>query len=36
MNIGEEEEAIEVPIPLHPDQLPVTMPEPVTPEKVPA
>jgi hypothetical protein len=38
MNIGKEGEPIEVPIPLHPDQVPERMPapEPVAPEKVPA
>jgi hypothetical protein len=36
MNIGDEDEPIEVPMPLHPDQVPVSDPEPVTPEKVPA
>jgi hypothetical protein len=38
MQIGEEEDPIEVPIPLHPDQIPVgtPAPEPVVPERVPA
>ena len=36
MNIGEEDEPIEVPIPVHPDRAPVIEPAPVTPEKVPA
>jgi len=36
MNIGEEGEAVEVPVPVHPDQVPVIIPEPVTPERVPA
>ena len=36
MNIGEEDEAIEVPIPVHPDQVPVIDPAPAIPEKVPA
>ena len=38
MQIGEEEDPIEVPIPLHPDQIPdgVPAPRPVEPEKVPA
>lgn len=34
MNIGEESEPIEVPVPVCPDQVPVI--EPVTPERVPA
>lgn len=39
MQIGEEEEAIEVPIPLHPGQRPASEPVPVAPVepvKVPA
>ena len=38
MNIGQEEDPIEVPIPLHPDQIPdgAPLPEPVVPERVPA
>ena len=37
MNIGEEAEPIEVPIPVHPDQVPAApAAEPVTPERVPA
>jgi hypothetical protein len=40
MQIGEEEEAIEVPIPLHPGQRPATapapVPQPAEPERVPA
>jgi hypothetical protein len=36
MNIGEESEPIEVPIPVCPDQVPDDIPVPVTPEKVPA
>jgi hypothetical protein len=38
MNIGEESEPIEVPMPAHPDQIPAgePAPEPATPEKVPA
>ena len=38
MQIGEEGEPIEVPLPLHPDQVPqdVPVPEPVAPERVPA
>jgi len=38
MNIGEESEPVEVPIPLHPDDapIPVPAPEPVMPERVPA
>lgn len=38
MNIGEEREPIEVPVPVCPDQLPVIepSPEPATPERVPA
>lgn len=38
MQIGEESEPVEVPMPLHPDQVPVTAPDPqpATPEKVPA
>jgi hypothetical protein len=37
MQIGEEEEPIEVPIPVHPAQVPVTSPpaQPAEPEKVP-
>jgi len=44
MNIGEEQEAIEVPIPMHPDDIPAEQPVPsqpatqpaTAPEKVPA
>ena len=38
MQIGEEGEPIEVPLPLHPDQVPegIPAPEPAVPEKVPA
>jgi hypothetical protein len=38
MQIGEEEEPIEVPVPVHPDQVPreAPAPEPAVPEKVPA
>lgn len=43
MNIGEEEEAIEVPVPAHPDEMPLAEPAPEAepdrqrePEKVPA
>ena len=38
MQIGEEGEPIEVPPPLHPDQIPdsTPLPEPVLPERVPA
>jgi hypothetical protein len=38
VNIGEEEEAVEVPLPLHPDQIPdgAPAPQPVMPERVPA
>lgn len=38
MQIGEESEPVEVPLPLHPGQVPVTepVPEPAAPEKVPA
>ncbi len=38
MKIGEESEPIEVPMPVHPDQIPAgtPAPEPVVPEKVPA
>jgi hypothetical protein len=36
MNIGEEDEPIEVPIPVHPDQIPDGAPVPVVPERVPA
>lgn len=38
MNIGEEEDPIEVPLPLHPDQQPeaAPAPAPVMPERVPA
>jgi hypothetical protein len=36
MRIGEEEDPIEVPIPVHPDQRPSTAPDPVTPERMPA
>jgi len=36
MQIGEESEPIEVPIPVHPDQVPAEAPAPVTPERVPA
>jgi hypothetical protein len=32
MNIGEEEEAVEVPVPLHPDVIPA---EPAAPKTVP-
>lgn len=36
MQIGEEEDPIEVPLPLHPGQYPETAPEPAVPERVPA
>lgn len=38
MQIGEEEDPVEVPLPLHPDQRPesVPAPQPVMPERVPA
>lgn len=41
MNIGEESEVVEVPMPVHPDHLPAEHPaeplaEPVAPEAVPA
>jgi hypothetical protein len=38
MNIGEEDEPIDVPIPVHPDQIPLIpeVPEPAAPESVPA
>lgn len=39
MEIGEEEDPIEVPMPVHPDQVPVEpvpAAEPVAPEQVPA
>ena len=40
MQIGEESEPVELPIPEHPDRRPIVVPaqpaEPVTPEKVPA
>ncbi len=38
MQIGEESEPIEVPLPLHPDPLPeaIPAPEPAAPEVVPA
>jgi hypothetical protein len=38
MKIGEESEPIEVPIPVHPDEVPAERPapQPVTPERVPA
>lgn len=35
MQIGEEEDPIEVPIPVHPDDVPVS-PAPIVPERVPA
>jgi hypothetical protein len=36
MQIGEEDEPIEVPLPLHPDQIPDAPAVPAVPEKVPA
>jgi hypothetical protein len=37
MQIGEEQEPVEVPIPMHPDQVPVEpVPVPASPERVPA
>jgi len=37
MNIGEESEPVEVPLPLHPGQVPAAEPVPVPePERVPA
>jgi hypothetical protein len=37
MNIGEESDPVEVPLPLHPDQVPAPEPVPATaPELVPA
>ena len=38
MEIGEESEPIEVPMPVHPDDVPASepAPQPATPEKVPA
>ena len=38
MEIGEESDPIEVPMPVHPDQIPdgTPAPEPAMPEKVPA
>jgi hypothetical protein len=36
MEIGKEDEPIEVPIPVHPDQIPAEKPAPAAPEKVPA
>jgi hypothetical protein len=36
MQIGEESEPIEVPIPVHPDRMPIAFPEPAEPEEVPA
>lgn len=35
MNIGEEQEPVEVPLPVHPDAVPAE-PAPVMPERVPA
>jgi hypothetical protein len=37
MQIGEEDEPVELPVPVHPDQIPlIPAPEPAMPEQVPA